>query len=412
MTQADSADSPARPFGTRLAWIGVIAFASGFPFGFFNELVPVYLRSRGASLEEIGLVAALSLPWALKFLWAPLVDRTGTRRRWIMACQLGLAAVLATMLLSGAGGGAPFFALVLLLVTLSATQDIAVDAYTIEISERSELGPANGVRVTAYRLAMILAGGALVAASASIGWSAVFLASSLLFLLLAGLSARLPDLYRAPAAHEPLVEPLRDLATRPAIAGVVLFVLVFKLGDLALTPMVKPFWLDSGYSVQQIGWVQTTLGVGASIVGALAGGAATRWLGTYRALWVLGLVQAVSNLGYYAAAVAGAPVPLMYGAAIVEQFSQGLGTAAFLAFLMTLCARRHAATQFALLSAIYRVAGIGAAALSGFLAQRFGYASYFLLTFGLALPGFLLLPLVRRSLAASAATDIDAPGAA
>jgi PAT family beta-lactamase induction signal transducer AmpG len=401
--------TPARPFATRLAWIGAIAFASGFPYGFFNELVPVYLRSRGASLEEIGLVAALSLPWALKFLWAPLVDRTGTRRRWIMACQLGIAAVLATMLLSGAAGGLPFFALVLLLVTLSATQDIAVDAYTIEISERRELGPANGVRVTMYRIAMILAGGALVAASASIGWSAVFLVSSLLFLVLAGITSRLPDLYRAPAAHEPLLEPVRDLALRPAIAAVLLFVLVSRLGDLALTPMVKPFWLDSGYSVQQIGWVQTTLGVGASIVGALAGGAATRWLGTYRALWVLGLAQAASNLGYYAAAAAGAPVPLMYGAAIIEQFCQGLGTAAYLAFLMTLCARRHAATQFALLSALYRVAGIGAAAVSGFLAQRFGYATYFLITFGLALPGFLLLPFVRRSIAASATTDIDAP---
>ncbi len=320
-----------------------------------------------------------------------------------MGAQLGIAAVLAALLLTGAGSGAAFFALVFALVVLSATQDIAVDAYTIEISNRSELGPANGVRVTAYRLAMIAAGGALVAVSASIGWGMVFTLSALLFLALAGMTARLPERDRAPAAHQPIAEPLRELLSRPAIAGVVLFVLTFKLGDLALTPMVKPFWLDSGFSVQQIGWVQTTLGVGASIVGALAGGAATQWLGTWRALWVLGLVQAASNLGYYAAAAAGTPVPLMYGAAIVEHFSAGLGTAAFLAFLMTLCTRRHAATQFALLSALYRVAGIGAAALSGFLTQRFGYTDYFLLTFGLALPGFALLPLVRRALAARAA---------
>lgn len=391
------------PLRTRLAWIAAIAFASGFPFGFFSELLPVYLRSRGVGLAEIGLLSTLSLPWALKFLWAPFVDRIATRRRWIMAAQLGIAMTLAAMLITGAGSGPVFFALVFALVALSATQDIAVDAYTIEISDRSELGPANGVRVTAYRLAMITAGGALVAASAAIGWTAVFAVAAVLFLGLAALTSRLPERDRAPAAHQPVVEPLRDLLTRPAIAGVVLFVLTFKLGDLALTPMVKPFWLDSGFSVQQIGWVQTTLGVGASIVGALAGGAATQWLGTWRALWILGIVQAASNLGYYAAAAAGAPVPLMYGAAIIEQFSGGLGTAAFLAFLMTLCARRHAATQFALLSALYRVAGIGAAALSGFLTQRLGYTDYFLLTFGLALPGFALLPLVRRALAARAA---------
>jgi PAT family beta-lactamase induction signal transducer AmpG len=395
--------SRAAPLRVRLAWIAAIAFASGFPFGFFNELLPVYLRARGVGLAEIGLLSTLSLPWALKFLWAPFVDRIATRRRWITGAQLGIAATLAAMLVTGAGSGPVFFALVFALVALSATQDIAVDAYTIEISERTELGPANGVRVTAYRIAMIIAGGALVAASASIGWGAVFALSAALFLALAGLTSRLPERDRAPAAHQPIAEPLRDLLTRPAIAGVILFVLTFKLGDLALTPMVKPFWLDSGFSVQQIGWVQTTLGVGASIVGALAGGAATQWLGTWRALWILGLVQAASNLGYYAAAAAGAPVPLMYGAAIVEQFSGGLGTAAFLAFLMTLCARRHAATQFALLSALYRVAGIGAAAVSGFLTQRFGYTDYFLLTFCLALPGFALLPLVRRALAARAA---------
>jgi PAT family beta-lactamase induction signal transducer AmpG len=388
------------PLGTRLAWIAAIAFASGFPYGFFNELLPVYLRSRGAGLGEIGLLSTLSLPWALKFLWAPFVDRLATRRRWIVGAQVGIAATLAAMLLTGAASGPAFFALVFVLVALSATQDIAVDAYTIEISERSELGPANGVRVTAYRLAMIAAGGALVAASASIGWATVFALSAALFLALAALSSRLPERDRAPAAHQPIGEPVRDLLTRPAIAGVVLFVLTFKLGDLALTPMIKPFWLDNGFTVQQIGWVQTTLGVGASIVGALAGGAATRWLGTWRALWVLGIVQAASNLGYYVAAAAGAPVPLMYASAIIEQFSAGLGTAAFLAFLMTLCARQHAATQFALLSALYRVAGIGAAALSGFLTQRFGYADYFLLTFGLALPGFALLPLVGRALAA------------
>jgi PAT family beta-lactamase induction signal transducer AmpG len=157
--------------------------------------------------------------------------------------------------------------------------------------------------------------------------------------------------------------------------------------------------VDSGYTVQQIGWVQTTLGVGASIVGALLGGEVIRRLGAFKSLWVLGLVQALSNLTYWAAAITGATVPVMYSAAVVEQFTGGLGTAAFLTFLMTLSSRSYAATQFAILTALYRVGGIGAGALSGVLAERMGYASYFLLTFALALPAFALLPWVKDAAA-------------
>jgi PAT family beta-lactamase induction signal transducer AmpG len=163
--------------------------------------------------------------------------------------------------------------------------------------------------------------------------------------------------------------------------------------------MVKPFWVDSGYTVQQIGLVQTTLGVGASVVGALLGGEVIRRIGAFTALWVLGLVQALSNLTYWAAAVTGATKPVMYSAAIVEQFTGGLGTAAFLTFLMTLSSKQYAATQFALLSALYRVGGIGAGVMSGELAERMGYSSYFLLTFALALPAFALLPWIKNAAA-------------
>ena len=390
---------PDAPLRVRLAWLAALSFASGFPFGLFNDLFPVLLRARGATLAEIGLLSTLALPWALKFLWAPAVDRLGTRRRWIAGSQLGLAVVLLGIAASGASVTPAYLALLFALVALSATQDIAVDAYTIEIMDRSELGPANGARVTAYRLGMIVAGGVLVALSARLGWTPVLLVAAALFLGFAAISSLLPATRSERAAHEPILEPIRELLSRPGILVAGLFVLTFKLGDLALVPMVKPFWVDSGYSVQQIGWVQTTLGVGASIVGALVGGVATRHLGAFHALWVLGLVQALSNLSYWAAAAAGAPTTLMYSAAVVEQFTGGMGTAAFLTFLMTISSRRYAATQFALLSALYRVGGIAAGALSGLLATRMGYAGYFLLTFALALPAFALIPWVGRSAA-------------
>jgi len=389
----------AAPLRSRLAWIVVLSFASGFPFGLFNDLIPVYLRASGASLSQIGLLSTLALPWALKFLWAPPVDRLGTRRRWIAGTQVGLAISLVLLAGGGTSVGPGFFVLLLTLVALSATQDIAVDGYTIEIMDRNELGPANGTRVMGYRIGMIVAGGVLVAASARLGWAAVFLAGAALYALLAALTTAMPEARAERDPHESWIEPLRELLSRPEILVAALFVLTFKLGDLALTPMVKPFWVDSGYTVQQIGWVQTTLGVGASIVGALLGGEVIRRLGAFKALWVLGLVQALSNLTYWGAAVAGATVPLMYSAAIVEQFTAGLGTAAFLTFLMTLSSRKYAATQFALLTALYRVGGIGAGAVSGILAERMGYASYFLLTFVLALPAFALLPWVKDAAA-------------
>lgn len=386
-------------YRSRLAWVAVLSFASGFPFGLFNDLVPVYLRAEGASLAQIGVLSTLALPWALKFIWAPAVDRLGTRRRWIAAAQIGLA--LSLLLLPGTVGsvGPGFFVVLLTVVALSATQDIAVDGYTIEIMGRDELGPANGTRVMAYRIGMIVAGGVLVAASARLGWTAVFLAGAALYALLAALTTAMPEVRREHDPSESWIEPLRELLSRPEIVVAGLFVLTFKLGDLALLPMVKPFWVDSGYSVAQIGWVQTTLGVGASIVGALVGGVVIRRLGTFTSLWALGLVQALSNLTYWGAAVGGATVPLMYTAAIVEQFTYGLGTAAFLTFLMTLSSKKYAATQFAILTALYRVGGIGAQAVSGFLAERMGYSSYFLLTFGLALPAFALLPWLRTSAA-------------
>jgi PAT family beta-lactamase induction signal transducer AmpG len=383
----------------RLGWIAALSFASGFPFGLFNDLIPVYLRSNGASLRMIGLLSTLSLPWALKFLWAPAVDRLGTRRRWIAATQIGLAVTLVLLATSGTSIGPGYVVVLLTLVALSATQDIAVDGYTIEIMDRKELGPANGTRVMGYRVGMIVAGGVLVAASARLGWTAVFLAGAALFALLAALSGAMPEAKREHDPHESWIMPLRELLSRPGILVAGLFVLTFKLGDLALTPMVKPFWVDSGYSVEQIGWVQTTLGVGASIVGALLGGEVIRRLGAFTALWALGLVQALSNLTYWAAAVTGATVALMYSAAVVEQFTAGLGTAAFLTFLMTLSSRKYAATQFALLTALYRLGGIGAGAVSGFLTQRMGYAPYFLLTFALALPAFALLPWIRGAAA-------------
>jgi PAT family beta-lactamase induction signal transducer AmpG len=192
------------------------------------------------------------------------------------------------------------------------------------------------------------------------------------------------------------VDPLRELFTLPAVGAVLVFVLTFKLGDLSLIPMTKPFWVDRGFSTESIGGA-STVGIVAAIAGALVGGALTTRWGIFTALWALGLAQALSNLGYWTASRLAATEGVLYGTILLEQFTYGLGTAAFLSFLMSLCSKRYAATQYALLSALFRVGGTLAGAISGAITQDVGYSTYFFITFLLALPAFSLLPWVRKA---------------
>jgi PAT family beta-lactamase induction signal transducer AmpG len=192
-----------------------------------------------------------------------------------------------------------------------------------------------------------------------------------------------------------ILEPLRQFARVPGFAYVVLFVLTFKLGDMALGPMVRPFWVDRHFTPVQIGAIPGTLGVIATIAGALAGGHLTGRWGAFRALWILGIAQAASNLAYAAAAALPPSTALMYTASVVESFCGGLGTAPFLAFLMSICDKAHAATQYALLSALFGLTRVLSGALSGWATESLGYTVYFTLTFVLAWPALLLLPRVR-----------------
>ena len=389
---------------TKLLWVAAFYFASGFPFGIATELLPVYYRQRGVSLTDIGLLSVVALAWTFKFLWAPLVDRVGTYKRWLLAAQIGLAASMLALLAADPVRAMPLLWIALIvLATLSATQDIVVDAYTIRLLDTREYGAANGMRVTAYRVAMLVAGGLLLAAAGRLGWPTIFVIAAGTMLALSAISLTIPtgDIPRVSTAGglRGLVDPLRELYSLPAAGAVLLFILTFKLGDLSLIPMTKPFWVDRGFSTETIG-AASTVGIVAAIAGALAGGALTTRWGIFTALWSLGLVQALSNLGYVAASRLPAENSVIYGTILLEQFTYGLGTAAFLSFVMTLCSKRYAATEYALLSALFRVGGIIAGTISGAITQHVGYATYFLITFLLALPAFSLLPWVRKATSA------------
>ena len=398
-TEAPPAEAAfASPLRRRLTWIAALAFASGFPFGLVNETVPIYLRTTGASLVDIGHLAKLSLPWSLKWLWAPLVDRHGSRRTWIASCLAGLSALtFALGSVDVAQLGSAFWIVLLLIVVLSATQDVAIDAYTIQSTTTRELGIANSVRITLYRVAMLAAGGLLVWLAGRIGWAQSFRAGAVVLLVLTACALLLPSVDRTSGHAHSLWEPIRALFARRGIWAVIVFALIFKFDIAALEPMMRPFWVDRGLTLEEIGAVVTSGRLIATIAGAAAGGVFTTRYGIFTGLWVLGLIQAVSGLVYWGTAAAGSAKMHVVGAAYFESFAAGLGTSAYLAFLMSVCEKRYAATQFAVLSALLALTRWIAGDFSGALAERLGYANYFLVTFLLGLPAFALIPRLRQS---------------
>ena len=471
---------------SKLFWVAVLYFSEGFPFGVFFDVFPVYFRKQGVNLADIGALSLLGLAWTLKFLWAPAVDYYRGHRIWMASVDLLMGTVM--LLFAAAAGLGPWmWAAIGFFTVLSATNDVAVDGYTIEILNRDEMGLANGVRIGFYRVGMLAAGAVLVL-SDWIGWHSAFLcaaagfgvcAASVLLaprepqrirsapalrdlvghivrqpllafglacfaLFVVGLvaieversrisSATLSQLGMATVAllgvsaavlrsaarrrpeavdsADPVLGGLMELFSRPDILPVLLFILIFKLGDASMGFMVKPFWVDTGFSLTEIGLVSVNIGLVLSIAGGLVGGWYTDRAGIFRALWVLGLYQAISNLGYAAVAAAlpmgGEILPwhraAMYAASAAESFTGGLGTAAFLACLMAIVDKRHSAAEYALLSSVFALSRSVAGWGSGFGAQQLGYAPYFLLTFFLSFPAYALLPWVKRMITKTAA---------
>ena len=391
---------------TKYAVVALLYFSEGLPFGLVNNALSVYFRGRGISLEEIGLLSLLGLAWSFKILWAPLVDRFGPRYLWIFPSQLSLVFFSAVLAILDPVSQKAWFWLVLAGICLaSATQDIAADAYTIDILEEKELGPANGIRSAAYRVALIAAGGILVMLSEYLGWSFTFVAAAATMALLAlavlclpAFRQRRPILSAPPAMWEQYVDPIRRLFQRPNFWVAVVFILLFKVGEAMLVAMANPFWIDRGFSAGQIGLVVGTLGTLASIVGALGGGALTARWGIVKSLWVLGIVQATASLGYTLASLPLAPAYSIYFAALLESLAIGLATSAFLSFLMKLCDKRFSATHYAFLSVLFGLGRSLAGVLSGYCAAGLGYPVFFFITFIIGLVPLLFIPWMKPAL--------------
>ncbi|HND32358.1 MAG TPA: MFS transporter, partial [Myxococcota bacterium] len=330
-----------------------------------QELVPLYLRSEGLGLEAIGLASLIGLPWSIKALWAPLVDRVGSLKGWMI---LGLAiCTLGSLMLPWVPVHSRLLMGILLGIAVgSATQDIAIDGTLATALPAEEVARANGLRVAAYRAAMALTGGAAAILGDHLGWPLAFATMAGVQGLLM-LAQGLCSLRGGAPQREPLGDWFRALgawAAEPAAWGLFAMALFFKLGDAAMAPMVKTFWLDYGMSVTETAVFSTTFGALLTVIGAIFGGDLMSRLGPRLGILLLGGAQALSNLGY-ALAARGGGVPAIYSASVVESFSAGMGTAALLGSFALAARGSQAATRFAILTAIVGFTRSLAGALSG-----------------------------------------------
>jgi len=389
----------------------VLGFASGLPLALTGGTLQAWATVANVSLQNIGFLTLVGSAYTLKFLWAPLVDRyappfLGRRRGWIFVTQLLLAASIAAMGLFSPAGNLALLALLAVFVAfLSATQDIAFDAYSTDVLRKEERAAGAAVKVLGYRLAMIVSGGlALVLADHWLGWENMYflMGGFMALCAVATLLAPEPELVASAPRSLALavVEPLVEFFKRRGAITILLLIVLYKLGDAFAGALSTTFLLrGAGFSVSEVGAVNKVFGLAATIIGALAGGALMAKLGLYRSLMLFGILQGVSNFGYWVLAVT---PPHLYSMALVvavENLCGGLGTAAFVALLMALCKQEFSATQFALLSAL---SAVGRTYLAGPLTpplvQSLGWPSFFVITVLIAVPGLLLLYLRRAEI--------------
>jgi PAT family beta-lactamase induction signal transducer AmpG len=380
----------------------LLSFSSGLPLGIVWLAIPAWMARVGIDVRVIGLFTLAQAPWSFKLLWSPWMDRfpppfLGRKRGWILVGQVALFAV--TLWLAGASSRPEAVgvigALALAIAFASATQDIAIDAYAVEVLHRDELGFASGSRTAFYRAAMLVAGGAAITLAAHTSWALVNLILALLYLPLMVVTVLAPEPESLPTPprtlREAVLGPFVGLLAQHRSLEILGFVVLYKLGDNLTQSLTGPFLVQTGFDDFDVGVARTTIGQAAAILGTLLGGILTDRVGLGRALWVFGLLQLVSNLGYAAVAQVGPSRPLMYAAQAFELGSSGLGQGAFGVLLLRLTQKRFSATQYALLSSLFTVPRILAGPVTGVLADALGWRDFFVLTVLFGVPGLLML---------------------
>ena len=386
----------------RTACVTLQSFPSGLPLGLVLIAVPAWLKFAGADNTTIGWVSAAQIPYAFKFIWSPLLDRyappfLGRKRGWAVIAQAGL--LVSTLALAMAAGSPQrtgvIWACVFFIAFASATQDIAIDAYAVEVLRPDEQGIAAGARSGVARTALTLSGRIAITLSKQIAWPVLFAAQALFYIPSAVLMVASPEPESVPpppaSLRAAVWEPLVGFLRQHRALEIATFLVLYKFGDNLASALVSPFLIDVGFNQWDVGIMFFWLGFFGSIIGALVGGAITSGLGLGHALWLFGFLQAFSNVGYILIAQTGVNRPLMYGAMLFESATTGMGTGAFSVLLLRLTQKRFSATQYALLSSIFALGRTASGPLAGVLSDALGWSMFFALTIVAAVPGLVML---------------------
>lgn len=395
-------------FNVRMLICVFLGFSSGLPLFVLISLLQAWLRSAGVDIKAIGLFALLQFPYTWKFIWAPLMDRfvprlgnwqLGRRRGWMLLTQLVTAALIAALgFFSPSHDLWAVAALAAALAFFSASQDIVIDAYRRELLDDAEQGLGTAVHVNAYRVAGLVPGSLSLILSDHVSWTAVFLITAAFMVpgIVTSLVIGEPRATGAPpkTLEQAVVLPFREFLARDGWRGALLvlaFIFLYKLGDSMATSLSTTFYLDLGFSKTELGVIAKTSGFWASIAGGLVGGVWLMRIGIARGLWVFGITQLVSILGFMWLARHGRSDLGLAAVIALEAFATGLSTAAFTAYIASATDPRYTATQFALFTSLASVPRTFINAGAGYLQKMLGWPEFFLLCSVLAIPGILIL---------------------
>ncbi|MBE5251053.1 muropeptide MFS transporter AmpG [Mixta mediterraneensis] len=388
----------------------LLGFASGLPLALTAGTLQAWMTVENVDLKTIGFFSLVGQAYVFKFLWSPMMDRytppfLGRRRGWLLVTQLALiAGIVAMGFMQPSRDLTLMAALAMLVAFCSASQDIVFDAWKTDILPAEERGSGAAITVLGYRLAMLISGGlALWLADRYLGWQMTYWLMALMMLpgIIATFIAKEPDT-RISTPHslrQAVVDPLNDFFQRNNAWLLITLIILYKLGDAFAASLTTTFLIRGvGFNAGDVGLVNKTLGLTATIAGALYGGVVMQRLSLFRALMIFGLLQAVSNFGYWLLAITDQHLWSMASAVFVENLCGGMGTSAFVALLMTLCNKSFSATQFALLSALSAVGRVYVGPAAGWLVELWGWPTFYAFTVLAALPGLLLLAFCRQTL--------------
>jgi len=388
-------------FSGRMLRTLLMGFSCGLPLLLTISVLQAWMKEEGVDLTVIGLMALVGLPYTVKFLWAPFLDRftlpfLGRRRGWMLVSQIMLVLVICWLGLTSPTKNPWIVAFVAFLVTFfSASQDIIVDAYRREDLPDEELGLGSSLYINGYRLGMLLASGGGLIMADHMSFSSVYMimgACMLPGIITTILSPEPETPSGTPKTiQEAVLLPLKEYFSRNGAWWILAFIFLYKIGDTMASAMTTPFYLDIGFSKTEIGAVVKLFGFWATIVGSLVGGITMLRLGINRSLWIFGILQAVSTAGFAVLATIGHSIVALSGVIAFENLSAGMGTAAYVAFMASVTNKKFTATQYALLSSLMGIPRVLASAPTGYFAKHMGWVSFFVMCTLIAIPGMLLL---------------------